>query len=34
MLIFFYDLAFYRSENRTVLLEVGIVLGVLKKKVT
>ena len=29
--IFFYDFIFHKSETRTVLLEVGIVLGLLKK---
>ena len=28
---FFYDFIFYKSEVRTVLLEVGIDLGLLKK---
>ena len=28
---FFYDFIFYKSEIRTSLLEVGIVLGLLKK---
>jgi len=28
---FFYDFIFYKSEVRTVLFEVGIVLGLLKK---
>ena len=28
---FFYDFIFHKSEIRTVLLEVGIVLGLLKK---
>ena len=31
MLIFFYDFIFHKSEIRTVLLEVGIDLGLLKK---
>jgi hypothetical protein len=30
-MIFFYDFIFYKSEVRTVLLEIGIVLGLLKK---
>ena len=30
-MIFFYDFIFHKSEIRTVLLEVGIVLGLLKK---
>ena len=29
--IFFYDFIFHKSETRTVLFEVGIVLGLLKK---
>ena len=29
--VIFYDFMFYKSEIRTVLLEVGIVLGLLKK---
>ena len=31
MLIFFYDFIFHKSEIRTVLLEVGIDLGLLEK---
>ena len=31
ILNFFYDFIFHKSEIRTVLLEVGIVLGLLKK---
>ena len=31
ILIFFYDFIFHKSEIRTVLLEVGIDLGLLKK---
>ena len=31
MLIFFYNFIFHKSETRTVLLEVGIDLGLLKK---
>ncbi len=31
MLIFFYDFIFHKSEIRTVLLEVGIDLGLFKK---
>jgi hypothetical protein len=31
MVSFFYDFIFHKSEIRTVLLEVGIVLGLLKK---
>ena len=31
MLFFLYDFIFHKSEIRTVLLEVGIVLGLLKK---
>ena len=30
-MVFFYDFIFHKSEIRTVLLEVGIVLGLLKK---
>ena len=30
-MVFFYDFLFYKSEIRTVLLEVGIFLGLLKK---
>ena len=31
MLTFFYEFIFYKSEVRTVLFEVDIVLGLLKK---
>ena len=31
MVFFFYDFIFHKSEIRTVLLEVGIGLGLLKK---
>ena len=30
-MVFFYDFTFHKSEIRTVLLEIGIVLGLLKK---